>query len=313
MLQVTSLSQITTEVGQCRAWIRLILNDCLLSSYLMILRQDKSLLKSFYNVGAYVRDTELLELSQTLIEGVETCSQTFTLPCNSSLLNTWPLPSLFLAGIWSSTLKACPVAPCDDVAQILDDERRTTKPQFISGASSETVSLHSAVSLTSQNSSLRPIGMMTEDAVLKMILNENNGTITEGREAGEVKPSAVCSSGSENAAFANVHYGNSLVRDTGWSFDDDCEENVVNHEKCKENHEESKSNAPEKAVNSEMMRSTEASYNALIESYNMLSAGSGPLDVWQKFEDERNTDASIKFDNNNVCTLSVALILFMLG
>lgn len=73
------------------------------------MRQDPSVIKPYYNTSAFVRDTELLEVAQKLIEGVETLSN-FTLPSNSSLLNNWQLDSLVLAGIWSPTLRACPVS-----------------------------------------------------------------------------------------------------------------------------------------------------------------------------------------------------------
>lgn len=73
------------------------------------MREDSSVLKPFYNTYAYVRDSELLDVAQRLIEGVETFTE-FSFPCNSSLLNTWQLQSLILAGIWSPTLRSCPVS-----------------------------------------------------------------------------------------------------------------------------------------------------------------------------------------------------------
>lgn len=102
------MPNITTEIGQCRAWIRFALNDSLLSSYLVTIRQNSSALKMFYKTQAYIRDSELLDVAQKLIEGVETCT-VFTLPYNSTLLNTWPMPTLILAGIWCPTLRQCPV------------------------------------------------------------------------------------------------------------------------------------------------------------------------------------------------------------
>lgn len=103
------MSQITTEIGQCRAWIRVALNDCLLSSYLIIMRQDSATLKPFYNTNAFLRDSELLDVAERLIEGVEDY-KIFNLPCNSSLLNKWPVISLIMAGVWSPTLRPDPVS-----------------------------------------------------------------------------------------------------------------------------------------------------------------------------------------------------------
>lgn len=285
-LQITNLSQISSEVGQCRAWVRLALNDCLLSSYIMTLRQDSSALKSYYKIDAYIRDCELLDVAQRLIEGVE-AFKTFTLPFNSSLLNTWPLPSLFLAGIWAPTMKTCPVAPCADVAQTLMDSMATHASA--AEASSETASLSSAMSINSQSSGLRQIAALTEDEVLKIILAKDSGMHynTNSQSIDDLKSS--CSSEQEKSAeVENVNYtlGNSLNRRTGWSFDETRE---VSEVEVADNENISK----EPAVDPKSM---ESSYNALIESYNMLSGGfiktPDIREVWQKFEDERRDDVS---------------------
>ncbi|CAG9816690.1 unnamed protein product [Phaedon cochleariae] len=280
--QITDLSQITSEVGQCRAWIRLALNDCLLSSYLMTMRLDSSALKSYYKVDAYIRDSELLDVAQRLIEGVE-AFKTFTLPFNSSLLNSWPLPSLILAGIWSPTLKTAPVAPCDDVALGITE---ATIVQNIIEGSSETASLSSAMSITSQGSGLRQFVTLTEDEVLKIILDKDKQKVTDNKLniVDDYKPSISSdqerSSDSDNAGF---NIGNSLNKRSGWSFD----ETEVADEK-----EKKETNRAEKIEVVGESKSMEASYNALIESYNMLSGGfirtPDIREVWQKFEDERN-------------------------
>ncbi|XP_060515935.1 uncharacterized protein LOC132695600 [Cylas formicarius] len=275
--QITNLSQISTEVGQCRAWVRLALNDCLLSSYLMTVRHDSSALKSYYNINAYLRDGDLLDIAQRLIEGVE-AFKSFTLPSNSSLLNTWPLQSLILAGLWAPTWKACPVAPCDDVASMLDDE----KAQIVEEAS-DTASLSSAVSVASTHSGLRQIVALTEDEVLKIILAKD-------KEAKYMdQPSSSCdelkSTCSSDTDYKNVednlnhNVGNSLSKRSGWSFDEQQEQDSVSDSETKPPIESSES------------KSMEASYTALIESYNMLSGGyirtPDIREVWQKFEDER--------------------------
>lgn len=72
------------------------------------MRQNTNAVKSYYNTFALIRDYDSLEVVQKLIEGVE-AAKTFTLPCFSSILNTWPQATLILAGVWSPTLKASPV------------------------------------------------------------------------------------------------------------------------------------------------------------------------------------------------------------
>lgn len=247
----------------------------------MTMRQDSSALKSFYRVDAYIRDAELLEVAQRLIEGVE-AFKTFTLPCNSSLLNTWPVPSLFLAGIWASTLKACPVAPCDDVAQSIDD---SSIPPSIPETSSETASLSSALSFTSQSSGLRQIVALTEDEVLKIILAKDKELrpSNNSQSLDELKISNNSEQEKSNEVEGvNYNVGNSLNRATGWSFDENQEEVSDNNEDVS-----NKRNGNEP-------KSMDNSYNALIESYNMLSVIKTPdfREVWQKYEEERKGDTS---------------------
>lgn len=283
-LQITNLSQITTEVGQCRAWIRLALNDCLLSSYLMTIRQDSFSLKSYYRVNAFLRDGELLDVAQRLIEGVE-AFKTFTLPFNSSLLNTWPLPSLILAGIWAPTLKSCPVAPCDDVAQAITESTKSTNFEN----SSDTASVCSGLSFNSQSSGLRQIVALTEDEVLKIILAKDKDKITiNSQSIDDIKSS--CSSDQERSNDFDVNYcvGNSLNKRTGWSFD----ESQIN--------ENGEDKVPDNEVkeNENELKSMDTSFNALIESYNLLSGAfiktPDIREVWQKFEDERKETKVIK-------------------
>lgn len=107
-MQINNLSQITTDIGKCRAWIRLAINDYLLSSYIMTVRYHPSVLKTFYKKDAFLRDCEIMGIAEKLIEGIEECSS-FGLPFNSSLLNKWSISSLELAGVWSPTLKPYPV------------------------------------------------------------------------------------------------------------------------------------------------------------------------------------------------------------
>ncbi|KAL1492935.1 hypothetical protein ABEB36_011098 [Hypothenemus hampei] len=267
--QITNLTQITTEVGQCRAWIRIALNDSLLSSYLSAIRQNPSALKSYYNANAYIRDSDLLEVAQKLIEGIEDF-KTFTIPTNSSLLNNWQMQSLILAGIWSPTLKNTPLAHCDDVAMALDEDVKTVYQE----ESSDTASLNSVVSLGSQTSSLRQALALTEDEVLKIILAKDR-----------VKPSAEipCSSfhnsdpeAKKQDAANNIspNLGNSLFRG-GWSG------NVE-----QETHLEKRESVPE-----EPGKSMDCSFTSLVESYNLVGGSyirtPDIRGLWQKFEDER--------------------------
>ncbi|KAF5306032.1 hypothetical protein FQR65_LT00747 [Abscondita terminalis] len=283
--QITNLPQICTEIGQCRAWIRIALNDGLLSSYLLTMRQDSSALKPYYNTFAIVRDEEVLEVAQKLIEGMETFSE-FHLPVNSSLLNSWPLQSLVLAGIWSPTLRSCPIAAGVDVAQSL---------QATSAINSETDSLSSAISFNSHSSGIPSAVSVNEDEALKIILakhsSEQSLTNLTAQKVQEEKPKShqpvESTSIESDASFpAETNLGNSLNRRSGWSFSD-VQENFTEDAPLQES-----SHNVNVSTNNEPSKSMESSYHTLIESYNLLGGAyiktPDLKDVWQYFEN-RNT------------------------
>lgn len=98
----------TNDIGYCRSWVRLALNDGLLSSYFDIMRRDLNSLSPYYKNHAFLRDNDLMEIAKKYIEGFES-SVTFNLPYNSSLLNSWNHQTLLIAGIWAPAMKTHPV------------------------------------------------------------------------------------------------------------------------------------------------------------------------------------------------------------
>ncbi|KAM3966539.1 uncharacterized protein ACR2FA_012078 [Aphomia sociella] len=166
--QISSLPQINTEIGQCRAWLRIALNECLLSSYLSTLSRNISAVRPFYSRAAFVSDTEILEVAQKLIEGLESCVQ-FNLPINSSLLNQWPEQVLMLAGIWVPKIRVAPISTALDVASTITDEE--VKPKL--------------VSTPTRSSNITGLGQMlslNEDEALDFILSKglkDTGKATE--------------------------------------------------------------------------------------------------------------------------------------
>lgn len=113
--QIHSMSQITTEIGYCRCWIRQSLNDCLLSSYISNMRKNPQALSPYYQRTAFVRDPDSMELAESLIGGIEACVS-FQLPLNSSLLNQWTDLPLQLSGLYTPSIQTCPIASGIDVA-----------------------------------------------------------------------------------------------------------------------------------------------------------------------------------------------------
>lgn len=166
--QISSLPQINTEIGQCRAWLRIALNECLLSSYMSTLLKNISAIKPFYNKTAFVCDSEILEVAQKLIEGLETCIQ-FNLPINSSLLNNWPEQVLMLAGIWVPKIRQAPISAALDVARTITDEEYKPK-------------LASTPTPTSSITGIGQILALNEDEALDFILSKGSKDIKKTSE-----------------------------------------------------------------------------------------------------------------------------------
>lgn len=105
--QLKHLGQITTEIGLCRAWVRLALNDCLMESYVDAMTSDKKTLEYFYHRTCYLRDSEHPGILKAYLQGLMAFE--FKLSYNSSVLNEWSYTPLILAGIIESDDSPLPV------------------------------------------------------------------------------------------------------------------------------------------------------------------------------------------------------------
>ncbi|BFZ23792.1 hypothetical protein BsWGS_26830 [Bradybaena similaris] len=94
--QLQNLTQINTEIGLCRAWVRIALNDGLMESYLHSMIVDTKTLKYFYHSYAYLRDHEQPGILKNYLTGL--MSLEFKLSFNSSVLNHWNNSTLQLLG-----------------------------------------------------------------------------------------------------------------------------------------------------------------------------------------------------------------------
>jgi len=99
--QVDSLTQVSSEVGRARAWLRMALNDSLLVSYLTAMVQDQVSLSVHYEKFAFLRDPEKRDLCLSYLTGLSV--YTFNLSVNVSTLNRWQPRPLVLAGCWRQT------------------------------------------------------------------------------------------------------------------------------------------------------------------------------------------------------------------
>ncbi|XP_045669810.1 pleckstrin homology domain-containing family M member 1 isoform X1 [Ursus americanus] len=95
---------VSTDVGRCRAWLRLALNDGLMECYLKLLLQEPARLCEYYQPTALLRDTEEGEFLLSFLQGLTSLS--FELSYKSAILNEWTLTPLALSGL-------CPLSELD--------------------------------------------------------------------------------------------------------------------------------------------------------------------------------------------------------
>ncbi|NXO86392.1 PKHM1 protein, partial [Sitta europaea] len=99
--ELEQLTFINTDVGRCRAWLRLALNDGLMECYLKLLLRDRTRLHEYYQAPALLLDTEECEFLLCYLQGLS--SLTFELSYKSAVLNEWTITPLSLSGL-------CPVS-----------------------------------------------------------------------------------------------------------------------------------------------------------------------------------------------------------
>uniref|UniRef100_A0A915PVS1 RUN domain-containing protein n=1 Tax=Setaria digitata TaxID=48799 RepID=A0A915PVS1_9BILA len=95
--QIAASSQIKTEIGKSRAWIRILLNENTIENYLNLLSSNLVTLSKFYEKWAFLRDTERMIVLSGYIKGLTRL--TVEAPVNSFLLNAWTPTPLILSGL----------------------------------------------------------------------------------------------------------------------------------------------------------------------------------------------------------------------
>ncbi|KAJ8264613.1 hypothetical protein GJAV_G00151290 [Gymnothorax javanicus] len=94
--ELEHLNFISTDVGRCRAWVRLALNDGLVECYLASIREG-SKLAAYYQPEALLLDPEDREVLLSYLQGLASLS--FQLSYKSAVLNEWTVTPLALAGL----------------------------------------------------------------------------------------------------------------------------------------------------------------------------------------------------------------------
>ena len=150
------LSNIDTDIGRCRAWLRLTLNEGLLGSYMEALTNDTSLLHGFYRSSSYLRDKDHMELLKSILSDIDHLS--FQLNYDNSSLNSWSSPSLQMIGIKNKEEPVAVMPAVDALDEMMKIEKKKNfkkrdhlNPKKKDGKSSRTSSLitHDSRSLLS--------------------------------------------------------------------------------------------------------------------------------------------------------------------
>lgn len=228
---IKKLPHIKTDVGRCRVWLRVALNEAELTSYFTAMEKDRRPLNSYYSSQAFLRDRETCDTVCKFLEGI--LIYQFEIPTNSSILNVWNSEPLMLSGVWCPPMKT-PLGTAVDVAERIEDI----------DSEDETSSIKTSGSVTT----LSTILALDESQALKMILettqkknlkdssdtapptsqknrNESENVITEEEEEDQVKEpvgSFVQKTEKEDSIIKQVSFykGNSLANAPGWSYSD---------------------------------------------------------------------------------------------
>ncbi|XP_063218820.1 pleckstrin homology domain-containing family M member 1 isoform X2 [Bacillus rossius redtenbacheri] len=308
--QITVLNLVTTDVGRCRAWLRVVLNDCLLSSYFQAMRQDNKALLPYYKRSAFVRDPELLDVSQRLIQGVE--GYTFCFVSNSSLLNMWTNPPLLLAGLWMPPMRTCPVASGVDIVNMLEEMPAPITEVAVPKKSSP-MDLRQVVACNEEEALKIILGTPVSDDQMMENAKQNNVTggfkgengvdhrTTETDIRSTKEGHSEMKSSIEEGASS---FGNSLVGRLGWSssFDEVVDEET-NTRECRSEERETPSGKASVVgvanckVAVPRSPSEVQSYQSLLQSYNLLSGNYVKTpdlrDFLHKFENSSDSAADL--------------------
>jgi len=159
--QIEGLTQISSDVGRGRTWLRQALNDGLLVSYLTAMIADRVSLAVHYEKFAFLRDPEKRDLCLSYLTGVSVFS--FSLSTNVSTLNRWQTRPLVLAGWWRDSNVEVDLG-ADVAADLQDDtvEVENTTSEF---ARTLAEPIHDSSGLGYMRR-----GLLNEDEALRLIL-----------------------------------------------------------------------------------------------------------------------------------------------
>ncbi|XP_048470766.1 pleckstrin homology domain-containing family M member 1 [Rhincodon typus] len=162
--ELENLNFINTDIGRCRAWVRLALNDGLMECYLISLFRERDNLCDFYHPVALLLDSEDSEVLLSYLQGLSSLS--FALSYKSAVLNEWTTTPLALAGLCSASELPEPSLPDFSESRrrgSWDSVSQSSGSDIVDVIHSSSTTAHSShlsgkLKLTSSNLSLETIG-----------------------------------------------------------------------------------------------------------------------------------------------------------
>ncbi|KAF5924466.1 hypothetical protein HPG69_018867 [Diceros bicornis minor] len=171
---------VSTDVGRCRAWLRLALNDGLMECYLKLLLQEQARLREYYQPTALLRDAEEGEFLLSFLQGLTSLS--FELSYKSAILNEWTLTPLALSGL-------CPLSELDPLTTSGTELQRKESLDSISHSSgSEDIEVQHSGHKIRRNGKLTASSLSLDTASLSQLSCSLNSDSCLLQENGSKSP-----------------------------------------------------------------------------------------------------------------------------
>lgn len=288
-----------TEVGYSRCFIRQSLNDSLLSSYFQSIKSS-SAKKNYYQKHAFVFDVDLMDMTGSLLMGIESYVK-FDLPCNSSLLNAWNDTALQLSGIYAAPLRSLPISCGEDVAGSLTThtvniqipQKTALQSDIYSASISNSIFSNSPGSLIDEDEKmtrlLQKVDSEDVEEVSEAIDDDSRTSATEGLSNLKVQESgAKIEELPADADDESIPMGNSISGRQSWAEpsqqdEEHPDESVVYNRSASTHSTAAVDNQTFESLWNEKHRKTSSNFK----------------EVWERFEKSLKAQASVENPESN--------------
>lgn len=288
-----------TEVGYSRCFIRQSLNDCLLSSYFQNIKSSAAK-KNYYQKHAFVYDADLMDMTGSLLMGIESYVK-FDLPCNSSLLNAWNDTALQLSGIYAAPMRSLPISCGEDVAGSLTSHTVNIRIPQKAALQSDIYSASISNSIFSNS----PGSMIDEDERMTRLLQKvDSEEVEEVSEA--VDDDSLRASVSEELNNLKIQETGAKIEESPAGGEDESipmGNSLSGRQSWAEPSQQDEEHPDEHVVynRSASLQSTAAVDNTPFESLwneKHRKTSSNFKEVWERFEKSLKTQASIEINDD---------------